>query len=183
MNEVFAKIAAARASMKSDNFRDGKGVALVEELIVGKFFGGNTFVARTKIVKSESKGDLDPTTKQPVTPNAPGSSVGWPQMLDKHASALGNVKAFTLNLLGFKEAEVTSDQFGEALERLISKEQPARGMLIGYETYQQATRSGANAGKINTYVRWVHVPPSAGNSPEEILKRRAELDKIAPLAR
>ena len=182
MNDVFAKIAAARASLKSDNFRDGKGIVVVSELIHGNFNEGNTFVARTKIVSSESKGDLDPKTKTPVAPNAAGSLVGWPQKLDKHKSAAGNVKAFVLSLLGFKENEVSSEQFGQALTELLSKAQPARGMLIGYETYQQPTRSGPNAGNVNTYVRWIHVPPAAGNSADQIAARKAELDKSSPLS-
>lgn len=182
MDELFKKIANANASLKEDNFRDGKGVVLIRELICKSFHQGPTFVARTKVVESTSKGDLDPATKQPVTPNAPGSSVGWPQLLQKHASAMGNVKAFVLALLGFKEADVNSDQFAEAFQRLVSKEQPGRGMLIGYETYQQATRSGPNIGKVNTYVRWKHIPPSAGNSADEIKKRREDLDKTEPIS-
>lgn len=181
MNELFAKIASANASLKEDVFKDGKGVVQIRELICKSFFQGPTFVARTLVMSSSAKGDLDPVSKQPVQPNAAGSRVGWPQMLQKHASAPGNVKAFTLALLGFKEADVNSQQFQEAFERLVSKEQPARGMLIGYETYQQATRSGANVGKVNTYVRWIHIPPSQGNSPEDIAKRRAELDKTDPM--
>ena len=181
MNELFDKIANSHASLKEDVFRDGKGVVLIRELICKRFFKGNTFVARTKVVSSASKGDKNPKDGTPIEPNGPNSCVGWPQLLDQHASAPGNVKAFTLALLGFQEANVTSAQFAEAFERLIGKDQPSRGMLIGYETYQQATRTGQNAGRVNTYVRWVHVPPSAGNSPDEIKARRAELDKTDPL--
>jgi len=182
MNELFDKIAKSNASLKEDVFRDGKGVVLIRELICKKFFKGNTFVARTKILSSSSKGDKDPKTGAAIEPNGPGSCVGWPQLIDQHASAAGNVKAHTLALLGFNEGQVTSEQFAEAFGRLISKEQPARGMLIGYETYQQATRTGVNAGRVNTYVRWIHVPPSAGNSPAEIKSRREELDKSDPLS-
>jgi hypothetical protein len=180
MEELFKKIANANASLKEDVFRDGKGVVVVRELICKSFFQGPTFVARTLVKESASKGDKN-AQGQLVEPNAPGSRVGWPQMLQKHASAPGNVKSFTLALLGYQEAQVSSDQFAEAFQRLVSKEQPARGMLIGYETYQQATRSGPNAGKVNTYVKWIHIPPTAGNSPDEIAKRRAELDKSDPV--
>lgn len=182
MDALFNKIGAANASLKEDVFRDGKGVVEVREILCKRFFKGNTFVARVKVKESSSKGDKNPTTGALVEPNAPGSSVGWPQMLDQHASAPGNVKAFVLALLGFSEAQVTPKDFSEALERLISKEQPGRGMLIGYETYQQATRSGPNIGKVNTYVRWTHVSPANGNSKDDIKKRRDELDKTAPLA-
>jgi hypothetical protein len=182
MDALYAKIGASNASLKEDVFRDGKGVVELRELLCKRFFKGNTFVARCKVVSSASKGDVNPVDKTPVIPNAPGSSVGWPQMLDQHASAPGNVKAFVLALLGFSEAQVTGPQFAEALEQLISKAQPGRGMLIGFETYQQATRSGANAGRVNTYVRWTHIAPSEGNDKVRIAERRAELDKTSPLA-
>ncbi len=182
MNELFAKIASANASLKEDLFRDGKGVVVIRELLCKRFFKGNTFVARTKVVSSQSKGDKDPKTGTAIEPNGPGSCVGWPQLIDQHASAAGNVKAFTLNLTGFQEANVKPDDFAQTFESMVSKEQPARGMLIGYETYQQATKSGVNAGRINTYVRWLNVPPTAGNSPAEIKTRRDELDKTDPLS-
>ncbi len=170
MNELFAKIASANASLKEDLFRDGKGVVVIRELLCKRFFKGNTFVARTKVVSSQSKGDKDPKTGTPIEPNGPGSCVA------------GNVKAFTLNLTGFQEANVKPDDFAQTFESMVSKEQPARGMLIGYETYQQATKSGVNAGRVNTYVRWLNVPPTAGNSPAEIKARRDELDKTDPLS-
>lgn len=181
MDELFKQIGSANANMKEDLFRDGAGTVLVRELLCKRFFKGRTFVARTKVIQSRSKGDLDPKTGAKVEPNAPGSSVGWPQLLDVHPSALGNVKAFVLSLLGFGQDQVTSDEFAEAFSRLIAKEQPGRGMLIGYESYQQTTRTGPNAGKVNTYIRWVHVPPTGGNKPDEIVKRRAELDQSEPL--
>lgn len=190
MEALFNTIGGSKASSKSDNFRDGKGQVVIEELICNKMNGGNVFVARTKVVESASKGDrvpiFDPVKRETtgygdlVVPNAKDSSVGWPQMLDKHKSAPGNVKGFTLSLLGFKEEQVTPEQFTEALSRLISKEQPARGMLINYETFQQTTRSGPNAGKTNTYVRWTHVSPAAGNDKDSIAKRRSELDVSNP---
>lgn len=182
MNALFAKIASSNASLKEDLFRDGKGVVLIRELLCRQFFKGNTFVARTKIVSSQSKGDKDPKTGGPVEPNGPGSCVGWPQLIDQHASAAGNVKAFTLALTGFASADVAPEDFAKGFGELVDKNQPARGMLIGYETYQQATKSGPNAGRVNTYVRWIHVPPSAGNSAADIAARRAELDKTDPLA-
>lgn len=182
MDELFGKIGAAAANGKGDNFKDGKGVVVVRELLCKRLNEGNTFIGCYKVVSSASKGDTDAVTKLPVEPNAVGTNPSWPQKLDKFKSAPGNVKGHVLALLGFAESAVTPTQFAEALGRLIAKEQPGRGMLIGYETYQQPTRSGPNIGKVNTYVRWLHVPPSAGNSAKEIAERRAELDKTDPLS-
>lgn len=181
MDELFKKVAAAQASGKGDNFKDGKGVVVIRELMCKKLNDGPTYIAATKVISSASKGDVDPVTKAPVDPNAVGSTPSWPQKLEKFKSAPGNVKAQVLALLGFTEAQVSGEQFAEALGRLISKEQPARGMLLGYESFQQVTRGGPNAGKVNTYIRWIHVPPSEGNDAKSIAERRAGLDKTDPL--
>ncbi len=181
MDEIFKKIADAQASNKGNNFTDGKGIVVVREVLYKNLNDGPTFIAATKVIESASKGDVDPVTKQPVIPNAVGSCPSWPQKINKFKSAPGNVKAFVLSLLGFKESEVTSDQFGEALGRIVGKEQPARGMLIRYETYQQVTQGGPNKGNVNSYVKWSHVAPESGNSKAEIAARRAELDKTDPV--
>ncbi len=182
MDDLFRKIGDAQGSGKGDNFRDGKGVLVVREMLLKKLNEGWTFIGAFKVVSSESKGDLDPITKQPVIPNAVGSNPSWPQKLDKFKSAMGNVKECILALLGFAAGAVKAEDFAETLKGLVAGGQPGRGMLVGYETYQQATRSGANIGKVNTYVKFIHVPKEAGNSKEEIAKRRAELDKTDPLS-
>lgn len=191
MDDLFAMIGNAAANGKGDNFRDGKGIVLVRELVCKPMNDGPTFIVATKIVSSEAKGDkeflnLDPVTKTPIfggpsVPNAKDSCPSWPQKLTKHKSAPGNVKAFVLALTGFKENEVKAEDFRQAMEKLMSKDQPGRGMLIAYETYQQAIRSGANAGKVITLVKWSHVSPENGNSRELIQARRAELDKTNPI--
>lgn len=158
---LFDKIANTKANQKGDNFRDGKGLLVVIGNLYENMNDGPTFVGKFQIVRSEAKGDLDPATKQPVQPNQPGTQVGWPQKIQKFPSAASNVKAYILELVGAKEAEVdaTPGVFQNTMQSLVDKDkQPARGMLVGYETYQQATRSGVRAGQINTYVRFKHVP-------------------------
>jgi hypothetical protein len=184
MDDLYLLIGASEGMEKGDNFRDGKGQVVVKKCICEKMNEGKTFVAVVKVVSSSSKGDLNPITKAPVEPNPAGTSVSWPQKIEKFKSAANNVKKFTLKLLGFAKENVTPPQFAEAFKRIISKEQPARGMLLNYETYQQPVRSGPDVGKpegVRTYVNWGHVPPTAGNSPAEIAARRAELDKTDPL--
>ena len=191
-------IANARGTTRSDHFRDGKGRILVQEILYEQKDEGPTFILRGKVVESSSKGDLDPVSKQPVIPNAPGSEVGYVQKVKKFKSAAGNIKKAVCNLLGYTEEEVDSKpgSLAKAVCRLADLDpatqqnirktlgatcQPARGMLLDYSTYQQMTKSGANAGKVNTYVNFIHVPPTAGNSPDEIATRRAQLDKENPL--
>jgi hypothetical protein len=175
-------IGASKASNKSDNIRDGQGVLLVEEIVSFDGNDGPTFVARCEVVSSSSKGDVDPVTKQPTVPNAVGSQVGWVQKLQKFKSSMGNVKKFIVELAGETEAalDATPGKFAEVAGGLLSDAQPARGMLINYSTYQQTTRSGPNAGKVNTYVNWSH---HADNSDAAIDARRADLDKRRPLGK
>ena len=175
-------IGKARANNKSDFIRDGKGVLLLEECIYDKMNDGRTWVSRFEVVEAVSKGDLDKDGK-PVVPNAVGSHVGWVQQPEKFKSAAGNIKSFVLALLGYSEAEVDANpgSFGQAADQLRGPTQPGRGMLIGFETYRQATRSGARPGQVNTYVRFFHIGPEAGNSKEKIAERRAVLDAKTPL--
>ncbi len=178
MDSLFDEVSKAAAQSKSDNFRDGEGILMIEEVKSFSGDSGRVFVVQGKVVESKSKGDLtlSPDQKQVVgpavvQPNAAGSTVGWPQLVDKFKSAKGNVKAFMLALFDKKEDEISPADFAKTGEELVSKENPARGMLIGYSTYRQVTKTGPNAGKINTYVRFSHVKQTG----EEIAKRRAQL--------
>lgn len=181
MEELFGEIGAAKMNNKTPNLKDGQGVVLIKELLCKKLNEGPTFIAALKVVSSSSKGDIDQVTKQPVEPSAPGSAVSWIQKLKKFKSAPGNVKGFILTALNKAEASVSPDDFAKALARSISKEQPMRGMLLRYSTYQQQVQSGPTTGQWRTYVNFSHVGRDAGNSPEEIAARRAELDKEEPL--
>lgn len=195
MLDLFQKIGAAQANNKGENFRAGKGRVVIEEIIADKMNEGNTVVVKCKVLSSSNKGDRarkhpkeDVPSGDLIEPNAVGSHPSWPQLIDKHKSAAGNVKTFVLQLLGFNEKDVTSQQFAETMAELSDKSdnktrqrQPGRGFVIDYETYDQKVKSGATAGEWRTYVRWIHVGKDAGNSKEEIATRRAELDKESPL--
>lgn len=190
MDALFAEIGGAKAFNKGDSFRDGQGIVLIKELICKPMNDGPTFVAALQVVEATSKGDRQPLGKLPdgtrqygdlVVPNVAGSAVSWVQKLTKFKSAPGNVKLFILTALGFDESQVTRDQFADSMRRAISKEQPMRGMLLRFSTYQQETRTGARAGQVNTYANFTHINAAGGNSKEDIAKRRAELDKVSPL--
>ena len=199
-------VGAQRANTKSDNIKDGRGRLLVLKNVYGDMNDGATFVGEFKVLTSAAKGDM---ALQPFSPgkpqlqvdpprqaecNQPGSIIGWPQKLKKHKSAAGNVKAYILALLGFQENEVTPSDFASAVQQLVNDDakagavQPGRGMLIDFETYRQTTKTGPNAGQINTYIRYITVPRGNdandvnSNHPAQIAARRAELDKSAPLA-
>lgn len=171
----------AKASVKGDNFTDGEGTAVVVQCI-GKADGndGPTFIARFKILESRNKGDRDKDGKE-VPPNVVGSTVGWVQKLTKFKSAPGNLKAMILSTLGFKEADVSEDDYIGACAAAEGPEQALRGMIVKFSSYRQMTKSGARAGEVNTYVTFAHIPPENGNDGASIAKRKADLDKTDPI--
>lgn len=200
---IWGRVKKSKATGKKSEFlRDGKYVLGVLQIMskVSEQSGLN-FIARMVVLKSESKGDLDPKTKQPVIPNPVGSVVGYIQQLDAFPkTAPGNVKAFMLELGGMSEAE------GDTIEEVeidgkkvqMSKleilgeaaggpEQLARGMILTCSTRQAAVKTGKNIGAINTYPQFSHVgedPASTefgGNNDADVARRRAEWDKTYPL--
>lgn len=181
MDDLFAQIGGSQASNKGNYFEGGKGTAVIREVIAKKGNEGRMVIAAVDVISAESNGLTDKETGKPLPVPAAGAAISWPQLIDKFKSSAGNVKSFVLNLTGFKEADVSSADFAKTLAQLASKEQPARGMLIRFDTYQQQTKSGANAGKWRTYVKWAHVKLEEGNDRESVKARREGLDKTSPI--
>lgn len=172
---IFAKVAAAKASSKGDFIKGGRGQAVVLEC-QGKETGENntpTFIARLKIVTSEMKVGQLFEGQQAQAPT-PGSDVAWIQKFDKKP-AEGATKTFILKLLGFQESEVTGEDFITTMEQLCGTAQPARGMLINFDTYEHITKEK----KKMILCKWEHV--AEGNDKDSIAKRRADLDKTNPI--
>ena len=175
---IFQKVFQSEAAKGGDNFRDGRGVVVVTQCICKAMNEGTTFVMRTKVLESESKGDLDPVSKQPVQPNAVGSKPGWVQKIDKHKSAAGNVKALILAADNLSESQLDEGKFIGLMELICGPEQALRGYKLRYETAQKQIKGGPNAGKWMTIVNWSHLP----QTDEEKSALRAELDKTDPLS-
>lgn len=172
---IFAKVAAAKATSKGDYIKGGRGQAVVL-MCQGKETGElnvPTFIAEVKILTSEAKpGQMSEGAPAPAP--APGSVCGWVQKFDKKP-AENATKAFILNLLGFQESEVSVEEFVQTMEQLVAKEQPSRGMLINFDTYEHVTKDKRKM----TLVKWGHVVE--GNEKEAVAARRAELDKTNPI--
>lgn len=200
---IWGRVKKSKATGKKSEFlRDGKyTLGVLQIMSFQSEESGLNFVAKMLVLKSESKGDLDPKTKQPVIPNPVGSVVGYIQQLDAYPkTAPGNVKAFMLELGGMSEAESEEleeieidgkkvqmsrlEILGESAE---GPEQLARGMLLTCSTRQAAVKSGKNQGAINTYPQFSHVGEASdatefgGNNDEDIARRRAEWDKTNPI--
>lgn len=209
--DIFEEIGASSANQKGDNIKDGKGVFLVRENIYAKLNDGPTFIARVRVLKVEPKvgtGVLAPFEPgkphqevmpfQQAPPNAIGEDLGWVQKPKKHKSAKGNIKSYVLALFGKREQDVSKAEFADTVTKLCDLDpttgqplsagqcrNPAAGFLIAFSTYRQVTATGANVGRVNTYVKFEHVEKGDNpdnewsNHPVQIAKRRAALGLVA----
>ncbi len=191
--EIFAAVAGTPAASKGDYFKKGSGTAVILECLRKETDeSGEMFIPRFKV--------LTATGKDGSVTNAPGDKVAWPQFLTKSKFpkiARANVKAFVLAVTGDREADITADQFiatwedminyqagsiSEYNKREIKDVQAARGVIIGWTTYDQQTKGQKEQSKAggkyesNTYVTFSHVPDQG-----DIEARIAELDKTDPV--
>lgn len=187
MADIIDDIFNAQANQKSNHILDGRGRLLVGET---KYFDGQdgpVFVVEFRVQAVEYKGDLvlapfvpgqphgvmNPPVPAPT--NVVGELVSWKQLPQKHKSAKGNILGYVCDLLCVKKDMLTAETFRSTFEDLKGPKQAAKGFLIDYETYRQETRQGPNKGRLNTYVRFIGIPKTAGNSPQEVAERRAKM--------
>lgn len=164
LSNILGKMANASATQGGEVIRDGIYLFLVRDYLVRKLNDGTFFIVELKVLKSAPK-------EPGVMPNPPGTTCSLVMNLSTNKSALGNMKNFTLSLLGYAGQDVNPADLAAVAQKL-TVERLARGMLIGDETFRKPIKSGANAGKPFTGHRWAHVQ----QSPQEIQARRAELD-------
>jgi hypothetical protein len=181
---IFDLIGNAKSTAGGNYIRDGKGRLIIDRIALENKTGGAFFIAEFVVEKSEKVPvtSLLNNQKLEIEPNGPGTScsVVTPINNPKIKSGPGNAKAFILSLLGYTEDQVSTDQFRETMTQLVGKDQPAKGMVLDYETYRKLTRDAPV--KELVLPRWTHVAPEAGNSAAEIAKRRAELEKRSSAA-
>lgn len=171
--DIFNILATAKTFKRSGNIEEGSGLLVVNELIYDELEEGLTFIAEMKVVE---------VTPAPgaARANRVGETVGYVQKIDKFKSAAGNATGFICTLLGMDSEEAGADpeKFSLRVKKLISDSQPARGHLIRYETYRQATKAQKAEGRggFNAYPRFTNVPENAGNSETEVAERRKKLE-------
>lgn len=177
---IFNKIASASASGGGNYMRDGKYLVAVWGLELASKFSGPTHIAELEVLEAEASGEKD-AKGNPVEPNAVGTRMSWVQLLDKHISAAGNVKAFYLALDGCTESEMPMERLaGEydasgnctkqgILDIATGKAQPFRGMKIRIETYRKDTKDKS---KTLVLPRWSFV----SQTPEEVESMRHMLE-------
>lgn len=176
---LYDAVQNARATQGGNYIRDGRGRLIVDKIELEKKNDGPYFIAEFVVESSQKVTVYSELQKKPldIEPNEPGSrcSMAVPLADPKIKSGPGNVKTFVLGLLGFSESEVDAKPgaLKTTLEQLRSAKQPARGMVIDFETYRKVTRAGD---KELVLPKWSSVAPTAGNDPESIARRRAKLE-------
>lgn len=176
-NPLLARIAKAQASIGGNIIRDGIYTFGIFKMVLEQKFNGNMFIVEFKVLESQSYPDIvDEKSGKPVTANGLGTTCSYVLNLDKNIAAMGNAKSFVMALVGeTDEGSIDEEDFQQTLDALLSKDQPARGMAIGDETFRKPIQKGPNAGKPFTGHRWKHIE----ETEEQIAARRAEFDKTA----
>ncbi len=170
---ALSKIANATASGGGTNIRDGRYKYLIEKCIYQKGHKGENFIVELRVIESASNGDVD-ERGQPTIPNAVGSTCSMACLLDKHASAAGNAKAFLIGALapiGYSESQIDEP----LLLEVSGPNNPLRGICIGNETrrgWNKGTVNKANEGKPMTLNVWRAI----AQTPEDIQAQRTWLD-------
>jgi hypothetical protein len=153
---VMKKIAESSASSGGNNLLDGRGRLVVKKLELSDKFKGVCFIAEFVVFSSEKIPVVSLQSGQAldISPNPPKTECSWVQNLDEHLSAMGNVKAFALALVGKNESDVTPEDFLKGLEEITDSANPARGLVIDYSTFRKETRENK---KEITIPKWAHV--------------------------
>lgn len=161
--EMFAKLKTARVSGSGNRIKQGKGRLIVEVVKFPTLFNGDTFIAEFKVLHSESiPGAVDKDGK-PELANPPGTTCSialQPGNTKTKNTVPGDIRDFIEKVTG---SEPTDDEYGALLEECVNEDpkagdvNPLRGYAIDFETVQKTIKSGDNAGKPFTKVRWSHV--------------------------
>jgi hypothetical protein len=173
LRDIAAKVAASKASGSGNWIKPGRGVLMVKDLRYDSAgFKGDKFIAELRVIESQSMAGRVDKEGKAVLANEAGTTVSFVQLFDQQKEvAFPNTKGFILALFGEKEDEISAEEFVGSFEVACNKTQPARGMLIKYETVDKTTK------KQNEIVvpKWEHVP---GQTEATIAKNRAWLDGV-----
>ena len=163
--EVIEKVANSEVSSGGNNLRDGSGRLALRKFEVTKGFNGLRAVFEFIVVSSKKKEglvSLKTGQKLDIEPNLTGSDVSIINMLSKHESAWGNVKAVILGL--FNEPDASKDDIKAAM-RGMRDGVDGIGRVVDYDTYRKVTQE---KGVEITLPKWYGVD----QSDEDIARMR-----------
>lgn len=178
--DLYANQIAEAQVVESGNWiRDGKGRLIVKKIVFEKMNGGPTFVAEFEVESNQKVSVVSLLTREKldIEPNAVGSSCSMVTRLTGDALAIkskqGSIKNFICKLLGVDPKNVTSQEYVEAFRQACSPGQPAKGMVVDFETVRKLNKK-----EDEEFIRpqWTHVPPSGDNAPAKVAERRARLE-------
>lgn len=182
IDQYLKEIADAPDTGSGNFIKDGKGRLVVLKAFIYKGFKGTRFIAEFKVLSSQkipvestlAPQDFERQFKYPpppgfpkldIEPNATGTTCSFAVPLGdpKIPSGPANVRAFVLALFGKNGNEVSPSEFQSTLKDLVSSANPARGLLIDYETQRKAKKNGREELVLPI---WTHVKGSFEGQPE-----------------
>src|SRR5262245_19445174 len=138
--QLAKKLWESKGSAGGNWFRDGKYKDLVSSLLLEQKQGGLCFIAEHYVVEATAVFD-------DVEPNKAGTTASYVVNFDGAGklSAADNVKSYLIGLCGPTIMQMNEEQFASFMDLMVSKAQPARGMVAMHETFRKFSRSGKNS--------------------------------------
>lgn len=168
-DDFYSQIAAASASGGGTYIADGVYKLMVEKMFEKRstHAGGSglSFITEFRVIESAPHPDYPD-----VKPNAVGTTCSVVCSVQKHASAMGNVKAILLGLLG--AFGYTEDMIGPEQIQSAFNSDELKGILVENTTYRKAIKTGVNAGKPITLNKWTSIE----QTEEDVARQRADLE-------
>jgi len=191
--KIGARLASTKTFGSGNYLNPGKGVLVVTALKAGtrpEYHNGDTAVGEFVVLECEGfTGIVDENGKAKPTGNPVGSTVAnvhhleqnsevaWPNLLGMLRGIFGNdmsEEGIAASAAEFSKTsgkpQSSEDEFARIFDYLTGKDQPARGMLVGYSTVEKKTKKG----QMITAIKWESLDTL--NSAEEVARRRAQLD-------
>lgn len=167
---IFDEIAQAKVTGGGDHFRPGIGKVAIKAIRHRSGFKGVFIIGEFKVLESREK-------EAGKLPNAAGTSAAqvFPMSGDKNKVLMAQAGVLKLGKAIFEVAGATNlddAALSKELEGLVQPSQPARGMVLAYETRQVMTK----AQKEITVVEFKPLK----QSPDDVAKMRATLDAEDP---
>jgi hypothetical protein len=163
---LFKKLGKAKSTKKDNQVRQGKYRFIVRALryFVSENTNQDTFVLELFTKQSESiPGAIDRDTGKPEFANPVGTTCSSVVQPNATKSGPGNLKSIVEAMDGEEYPEERDGEYADLLMILTNDDpnegavQPARGTELEAVTYQSDIKTGKNAGKKGTFVRWSHV--------------------------
>lgn len=191
--KIGARLASTKTFGAGNYLNPGKGVLVVTALKAGtrpEYHNGDTAVGEFMVLECEGfTGIVDENGKAKPSGNPIGSTVAsvhqleknsevaWPNLLGMLRGIFGNEmsdEGIAASAAEFSKAngkpQSSEQEFSRIFDFLTGKDQPARGMVVGYSTVEKKTKKG----ELISVVKWE--PLEALNSEAEVTRRRAQLD-------